>query len=343
VMARVLGLPTRVAVGFSYGVQDAAGVWHVKDSYAHAWPEVYFPGSGWVPFEPTPGRGIPGAQQYTGLAPAQQGQAPLSSDAAAPGLGSSKPGVSPSTTFRLPKGEANPAQATPRRKSNGTSSTVILVEWLAGITLVAGLWVAVVGGTWRLRRSWRRALLPVTDVAGAARQPRARRWARRWARLLRRPPPGQVEPAAAVLVAWIDASELLAWWGVIRSPDETYLEFGRRAGHRLRLALAMEPLAGAALLQLAQDATAAEYAPQVLTAEAPVRAAEAIARVEAALVGAAGIAQRVRLVLDPRLVFGHAARTRTRAARVARSGAGAAEAVGAAENLRGRPHAPTLQ
>src|SRR6202022_1325695 len=33
VMARVLGLPTRVAVGFSYGNQDAAGVWHVKDSY----------------------------------------------------------------------------------------------------------------------------------------------------------------------------------------------------------------------------------------------------------------------------------------------------------------------
>jgi transglutaminase-like putative cysteine protease len=38
---------------------------------AHAWPELWFDGIGWVAFEPTPGRGAPGAESYTGV-PAQQ-------------------------------------------------------------------------------------------------------------------------------------------------------------------------------------------------------------------------------------------------------------------------------
>ena len=38
---------------------------------AHAWPEVWFDGLGWIQFEPTPGRGIPGAESYTNL-PADQ-------------------------------------------------------------------------------------------------------------------------------------------------------------------------------------------------------------------------------------------------------------------------------
>jgi transglutaminase-like putative cysteine protease len=315
VMARVLGLPTRVAVGFSYGIQDAAGVWHVKDSFAHAWPEVYFPGSGWVPFEPTPGRGIPGAQQYTGLPPAQQGQAPLTSSTTTPGQKPGQKGGTPSTAFRFPKGEGPQATATAAPKSHGTSSTVILVEWLAGLTLAAGLWLAIVGGTWWFRRSWRRALLPLPDLSGMRRW----RWGPRWIRRLHRARRGSAQPADAVLVAWIDVSELLAWWGMTRNPDETYLEFGRRVGHQLRLALAVDRDAGAALLSLARDATAAEYAPLVLTSEAPDRAAEALRSVETALIGAADFRQRIRLVLDPRLVFGQAALRRTRAARAARA------------------------
>ena len=43
--------------------------------HAHAWPEVYFTGIGWVPFEPTPSRGIPGAESYTGIPAAQEGEA----------------------------------------------------------------------------------------------------------------------------------------------------------------------------------------------------------------------------------------------------------------------------
>jgi transglutaminase-like putative cysteine protease len=52
-MARVVGIPSRVAVGFTPGVQ-AGDRFQVTSKDAHAWPELYFPGVGWVRFEPTP-------------------------------------------------------------------------------------------------------------------------------------------------------------------------------------------------------------------------------------------------------------------------------------------------
>jgi transglutaminase-like putative cysteine protease len=70
-MMRTLGFPTRVAVGFTSGTQTELGVYSVLGKNAHAWPEVWFDDVGWVAFEPTPGRGAPGAESYTGLA-AQQ-------------------------------------------------------------------------------------------------------------------------------------------------------------------------------------------------------------------------------------------------------------------------------
>lgn len=59
-MARSLGLPARLAVGFTPGSYDPDdGVWRVTTKNAHAWPELYLDGMGWVPFEPTPGRAQP--------------------------------------------------------------------------------------------------------------------------------------------------------------------------------------------------------------------------------------------------------------------------------------------
>jgi transglutaminase-like putative cysteine protease len=70
-MARTIGLPSRVAVGYTYGLQTPDGRYSVLGKNAHAWPEVWFDGIGWVPFEPTPGRGAPGTEQFTGVAAAQ--------------------------------------------------------------------------------------------------------------------------------------------------------------------------------------------------------------------------------------------------------------------------------
>ena len=68
---RTLGVPARVAVGFTPGELQADGLYHVRGEHAHAWPEVYLEGPGWVRFEPTPQRGGPGDEAYTGV-PSEQ-------------------------------------------------------------------------------------------------------------------------------------------------------------------------------------------------------------------------------------------------------------------------------
>ena len=75
-MMRTLGIPSRVAVGFTSGVDLGNGEFSVLGRNAHAWPEVWFDGIGWVGgFEPTPGRGAPNAENYTRLPPRQDDSA----------------------------------------------------------------------------------------------------------------------------------------------------------------------------------------------------------------------------------------------------------------------------
>jgi transglutaminase-like putative cysteine protease len=61
VLARLIGIPSRIAVGYTAGQQRANGTWLVTTADAHAWPELYFSGAGWLRFEPTPG-GVGGQQ-----------------------------------------------------------------------------------------------------------------------------------------------------------------------------------------------------------------------------------------------------------------------------------------
>ena len=53
-LARLNGIPARLAIGYATGNLDSAtGQYVVTEAQAHSWPELYFPGIGWVPFEPT--------------------------------------------------------------------------------------------------------------------------------------------------------------------------------------------------------------------------------------------------------------------------------------------------
>jgi len=72
-MARAIGLPARVATGFTTGdpSPNNPNVYEVRGLHAHAWPEVFISGAGWVAFEPTPGRGAPNASEYTGVPESQ--------------------------------------------------------------------------------------------------------------------------------------------------------------------------------------------------------------------------------------------------------------------------------
>ena len=53
-MAREVGIPSRVAVGFTAGEIVDKDFQQVTTHDAHAWPELWFPDAGWAPFEPTP-------------------------------------------------------------------------------------------------------------------------------------------------------------------------------------------------------------------------------------------------------------------------------------------------
>jgi len=64
VMARSVGIPARLAVGYAMGSYDfQQGAYVVTERDAHAWPELYFSDYGWIPFEPT-----------SGLAPLERGE-----------------------------------------------------------------------------------------------------------------------------------------------------------------------------------------------------------------------------------------------------------------------------
>ncbi|MCB5272762.1 Protein-glutamine gamma-glutamyltransferase [Arthrobacter sp. SO5] len=79
VMARLEGVPSRIAVGYAPGRPTGATVsiagqgalpeFEVDARDAHAWPELYFQGVGWVPFEPTPSRGVVPSYATEGAAP----------------------------------------------------------------------------------------------------------------------------------------------------------------------------------------------------------------------------------------------------------------------------------
>ena len=171
-MARSLGLPARVAVGFTPGELQADGKYHVYGRHAHAWPEVWFDGIGWIPFEPTPGRGSSDSEPFTGVPAAQEG-------ASAGTGGSGQGGSSPTPTTRPQDPDANPDD--PRDGgaagggADGTGGTPTpsapqqMPAALLAVPIVLGLlalWALIVPfvARWRARRQLRS---PAERVVGA--------------------------------------------------------------------------------------------------------------------------------------------------------------------------------
>jgi protein-glutamine gamma-glutamyltransferase len=66
VMLRVLGIPARVANGFQTGeFNDVSAEYIVRASDAHSWVEAYFPGQGWISFDPTPANSASGHTRWS--------------------------------------------------------------------------------------------------------------------------------------------------------------------------------------------------------------------------------------------------------------------------------------
>jgi len=73
-LLRSAGVPARMVVGFAQGEYEPPDKYTIREKDAHAWPEVYFPGIGWVEFEPTSSQ--PVLTRLTGASPTEQSLIP---------------------------------------------------------------------------------------------------------------------------------------------------------------------------------------------------------------------------------------------------------------------------
>ncbi|HMJ78921.1 MAG TPA: transglutaminase-like domain-containing protein, partial [Iamia sp.] len=269
-MARTLGLPSRVAVGFTMGVPNAEGTgFTVRGRNAHAWPEVWISEAGWVPFEPTPGAGQPGAERYTGLQPQQPGEEetptpPTVADTQPPAT-ATPPATTTNVPTTIPPNEPGGGEVVgPGVEDDGgvpVGLVVPLLVVLAGLVLLA-LDIVVIAAV-RARRA--RDLDSDHTVAGRVR------------------------------AAWTRTIVALHLVGVAPVPTETAREFARRASDDLGEA-------GPALSRLAGMVTVTTWAPKTSAAASALigQADELAHRVTTKVHDDAGWRRRARSAIDPR-------------------------------------------
>ncbi|HEV3464807.1 MAG TPA: transglutaminaseTgpA domain-containing protein, partial [Actinomycetota bacterium] len=138
VMAREVGVPSRVAVGFTSGEIVDQNFLQVTTHDAHAWPELWFPEAGWVPFEPTPrADGTVSVPTYTTPA----GRVPDDGTGEATAPDSTTPDTTPDPAARAP--EPLPAENSDPLAGAGTDRG-LLDRPLVRAGLVAALLVLAV-------------------------------------------------------------------------------------------------------------------------------------------------------------------------------------------------------
>jgi transglutaminase-like putative cysteine protease len=265
-MARSLGIPARVAVGFAPGSPQADGSVSVGLRDAHAWPELYFEGVGWTRFEPTPNRGsIP---SYT--LPDNPGSSvpdpsrPSPSASTAP---SAAPSASESCTpeqKRLDGGCASESpQAALPTDDDGPKWYAFLGWALAGLAVLA---LPLAPMLWRLRT--RSARLGAHGRAEADTAPHA-------------------------LAVWQELTDTAWDFGI--TPDES--QTPRKAAARMVRLGDLDATAAASVHRVANAVEQVLYAPH----PRPVAGlADDVRRATAGLRAAAGRAAGLRALLAPR-------------------------------------------
>jgi hypothetical protein len=182
VLARLDGLPTRLAVGFATGTSIGHHTFEVRGSDAHVWPEVYLgPTAGWVSFEPTPA--ATGAVTAPGHATAHHTAVPLGSSSIArsdvPPVGVEGIGTAPTTLLHPAPRTPQPPAHHPSRATTGPrggSLDGVLMAVGVGLGLVVLVGIGTVVGVDRARR--RRARGPAPRLPRTGRWPAGLRWRR---------------------------------------------------------------------------------------------------------------------------------------------------------------------
>ncbi len=265
-MARSVGIPARVAVGFTPGTKDpTSGRYVVTNHDSHAWPEVWLHGVGWTNlYDPTPPSDLPGGSNLPGEAP------PLTPQPTTSGTGGTTPVTSPPVTVPSPNGPPQPSPNPAPTPSGGgvniaaDDSSQSSVPW--PLLLVAfGLLVL---------------LAPlVTVLALKARRRRRRRH--------------RGDPADAITGAWREAMDTLADHRFASPPAETPLELARRVP-----SLAGDET-GPPLQVLARAYTATRYGETVPPADGVDSAWTAVDALRRALDASGTTADRLRARFAP--------------------------------------------
>lgn len=156
VMARTLGMSSRVVVGYLPGTAtdqkvDDETIYSVSSSQLHAWPEVYFKDIGWIAFEPTTGLGVPTAF--------------ASAAAAADSSSDTQPSATPEPTT-APTASGVPLDNTP---DAGSTSQIGAMSAAPGLSIAAAVMVLLaIPALIRESRRRRQAAAAQRGHAGAA-------------------------------------------------------------------------------------------------------------------------------------------------------------------------------
>ncbi|MBH5334406.1 transglutaminase [Streptomyces pactum] len=276
-MARTLGIPARVAVGFTPGTAQTDGTMSVGIRDAHAWPELYFEGLGWTRFEPTPSRGTRPVYTDTPIPSEDPADVPDPEPTT-----SERPSAEPSAQESCPpvarkQGDCDTAAAAPAGQDSsggwgGDALTWVVVAALA----VALLVVPLAPMLWRLRtRAGRLAGPSARAPAGGP------------------DPAGGTAAADRTLAAWHELIDTGWDHGVV--PDDTLSP--RRAVDRLVRHGKLEPDAAEAARRVAVAVEEVLYAPHPHPLPGP---AADVRLVIAGLRASADRRTRLRALLAPR-------------------------------------------
>jgi transglutaminase-like putative cysteine protease len=129
-MAREAGIPARMAIGFLPGAADR-GTYTVRSSDAHAWPELYFEGVGWLRFEPTPSSTQSTVAPPYSLAPTTPGTNDPATNTAS--------GTASASATR-PDGRNDPGATDPSGTTGGSTG---FGNWFGPGTRTTVLWMVV--------------------------------------------------------------------------------------------------------------------------------------------------------------------------------------------------------